>query len=180
MLEGTMIRALPACLGLALAIPVTGCHKGPAASPDFERQWAQLEHSGAEPLFVESELHGAGLMGELRRAVEPVHGAAHHAAGILPGALPDGEVVKVIRENLGAVKGCYALGEREGLTASGKAIVNLEIAPSGEVKAVTVDAPAFGSSHLGSCVSGQARGWTFPRFSQGPKRFSYPFVFVGG
>jgi hypothetical protein len=178
-----MSRALPACLALAFALALglsAGCHKAPTASPAFERQWSQLEQSGAEPLFVESELHGAGLMGELRRAVEPVRGGAHHAPGILQGPLPDGEVVKVIRENLGAVKGCYALAEREGLTSSGKAIVNLEIAASGEVTQVTVDAPAFGGSHLPSCVSGQARGWTFPRFSQGPKRFSYPFVFVGG
>lgn len=172
-----MIRALTIAFALAA---LAGCHKQPAADPQFEQRWSELEHGGAEPLFVESELHGAGLMGELRRAVDPVRSAEHHAAAVLPGPLPDGEVVKVIRENLGAVKGCYALAEREGLTSSGKAIVNLEIAPDGEVRGVTVDAPAFGSTHLPSCVSGRARAWTFPKFTQGPKRFSYPFVFVGG
>jgi hypothetical protein len=175
--EETMIRALAAAVALA---GLAGCNKPPAANPEFEQRWSQLETSGAEPLFVESELHGAGLMGELRRAVDPVRTGERHAGSVLPGPLPDGEVVKVIRENLGGVKGCYALAEREGLTSSGKAIVNLEISANGEVSGVTVDAPAFGSSHLPSCVSGRARAWTFPKFTQGPKHFSYPFVFVGG
>ena len=49
-----------------------------------------------------------------------------------------------------------------------------------KVRFVRVEAPAFQSSTLPSCMSNQAKAWTFLKFTQGPKRFSYPFVFVGG
>ncbi|HEX9102561.1 MAG TPA: AgmX/PglI C-terminal domain-containing protein, partial [Polyangia bacterium] len=77
-------------------------------------------------------------------------------------------------------KGCYEVEERAGTVGSGKAIVSIEIAPAGTVQSVSVEAPAFSSSKLPACLSTRARGWTFPRFTQGPKKFSYPFVFVGG
>ena len=51
---------------------------------------------------------------------------------------------------------------------------------AGTVSTVKVDAPAFSNSGLPSCVTNRARSWTFPKFTQGPKKFSYPFVFVGG
>ena len=35
-------------------------------------------------------------------------------------------------------------------------------------------------SRSSTCISARAKGWTFPKFTQGPKKFSYPFVFVGG
>jgi hypothetical protein len=96
------------------------------------------------------------------------------------GPLPDAEVAKVIRANLPAVKGCYAVEERNGTAASGKAIMQLSIDGSGSVKGVQVDAPAFNGSGLPTCLSNNARGWKFPKFTQGPKSYSYPFVFVGG
>jgi hypothetical protein len=87
----------------------------------------------------------------------------------------------VIRANLPAVKGCYAVEERNGTVGSGKAIVSIEIdGGSGAVTNVSVDAPAFAASGLPGCVGNRAKGWTFPKFTQGPKKFSYPFVFVGG
>ena len=42
------------------------------------------------------------------------------------------------------------------------------------------EAPAFAASNLPACLSARAKAWTFPKFTQGPKKFSYPFVFVGG
>jgi hypothetical protein len=86
----------------------------------------------------------------------------------------------VIHSNLAGVKGCYAVEERNGTVGSGKAIVSIEIDPAGTVSTVRVDAPAFSNSGLPNCVSGRAKSWTFPKFTQGPKKFSYPFVFVGG
>ncbi|MGZ3441512.1 MAG: AgmX/PglI C-terminal domain-containing protein, partial [Polyangia bacterium] len=67
-----------------------------------------------------------------------------------------------------------------GTVGSGKAIVSLEIDPAGTVQTVSVDAPAFADSKLPACITARAKGWTFPKFTQGPKKFSYPFVFVGG
>lgn len=105
---------------------------------------------------------------------------ASAGAATLPGALPDPEVVNVIKRNLPAVKGCYEIEERAGTVGSGKAIVSLEIDPAGTVQNVSVEAPAFAASKLPACISARARSWTFPKFTEGPKKFSYPFVFVGG
>jgi hypothetical protein len=169
-------------LGLVVLMPLA-CAKDKAAArdPEFDRTWADLEKNGAEPLFIEGELHGAGLMGEVRRAVEPASDGSPIAKQPLAGPLPDTEVVKVIRANLAAVKGCYQIEEKAGTVSSGKAIVTLEIGGDGAVSNVRVDAPAFRASKLPQCVTGRAKSWTFPKFtSKEPKRFSYPFVFVGG
>ena len=115
----------------------------------------------------------------MRRAVDPPRERAR-AADIVSGPLPDAEVVSVIRHNLAAVKGCYEVEERAGTVGSGKAIVSLEIDPAGTVQPCHVEAPAFADSKLPACISARARGWTFPKFTAGPKKFSYPFVFVGG
>jgi hypothetical protein len=174
-------------LALFLLVPV-GCKKDEptqaktaAADPAFDQQWSSLtKQGGAEPVYIEGELHGNGLMGEVRRAVDPIGNGSPLAAEALKGELPDSEAVKVIKANLPAVKACYAVEERNGTVGSGKAIVSLEIDNSGSVKEVKVDAPAFSASGLPGCVGNRARAWTFPKFTQGPKKFSYPFVFVGG
>jgi len=154
--------------------------KAPAGDPAFEKQWAALANGGSEPLVIESSVHGAGLMGELRRATDPGPGPMLQAEESLKGELPDDQVVRVIRSNLAGVKGCYQVAERAAAIGSGKAIMSVEIAPSGAVSSVRVDAPAFSSSPLPACMTDRAKAWTFPKFTQGPKRYSYPFVFVGG
>jgi hypothetical protein len=171
-------------LGLALAataaLACNGDKAQKAADPAFDQKWVALARSGSDPLVIESEVHGAGLMGELRRAADPGPGAMMANGTPLAGELPDEQVMRVIRSNLASVKGCYQVAERQGGIGSGKAIVSIEIDPAGTVKAVNIDAPAFRASTLPGCMSTQAKNWTFPKFTQGPKRFSYPFVFVGG
>ena len=170
-----MKRALFACVVL-----VVGCHKSAApaakADPAFDAAW-QRATAAAEPAYIESQ-RGGGLLGEVRRAVDPPRAGASDA--VVKGPLPDPEVVNVIKRNLPAVKGCYDIEERAGTVGSGKAIVSLEIDPAGTVQRVSVEAPAFAESKLPACISSHARAWTFPKFTEGPKKFSYPFVFVGG
>src|SRR5579859_3488724 len=102
--------------------------KNKAGDPKFDEKWAQLTKEGAEePAFIEGDLHGGGLMGEVRRALPAEHDKLGPSGPTFQGPLPDPEVVRVIRSNLGAVKGCYAVEERNGTVGSGKAIVNLEI-----------------------------------------------------
>jgi hypothetical protein len=160
---------------------LAGCKGQTVASsdPGFDARWKALESQGSEPAYVESP-RGGGLLGEVRRAIDSDKAPGSSQDGVLQGQLPDPEVVKVIRSNLGAVRGCYAAAERAAAIGSGKAIVSLEIAGGGTVSNVSVDAPAFSSSPLPTCINGLARNWTFPKFTQGPKKFSYPFVFVGG
>ena len=167
-------------LVLATVFLAAACAKKPAGDPKFDEKWSELTKEGAEPAFIEGELHGTGLMGEVRRALPPSTEKLHAAAPAFQGALPDPEVVRVIRSNLSAVKGCYAVEERNGTVGSGKAIVSIEIDPAGTVASVKVDAPAFSNSGLPNCVGTRAKSWTFPKFTSGPKKFSYPFVFVGG
>jgi hypothetical protein len=156
-----------------------GCNKGaPKTDPQFDEKWKTITAQGEEPLYIESQ-RGGGLMGEVRRAIDP-SGDAATAAAAIAGPLPDPVVAGVIRRNLPGVKGCYELEERAGTVGSGKAIVSLEIDPAGTVSNVSVEAPAFSASKLPQCLSQRARSWTFPKFTQGPKKFSYPFVFVGG
>jgi|SRR3954470_8530115 hypothetical protein len=167
---------------VAFLILPFGCKKEEkvaAADPKFDQDWSNLANNGAEPAYIEGDKHGAGLMGEVRRAVDPL-GEKSPLAKEVNGPLPDSEVAKVIRANLPAVKGCYAVEEKNGTAASGKAIMSLQIDPSGAVKGVDVVAPAFNGSGLPSCLSNNAKAWKFPKFTQGPKSYSYPFVFVGG
>jgi hypothetical protein len=174
-----MMRMLLASLCLLGACKGDG-KKAPLADPAFDHKWSALAGAGSDPAVIESDLHGAGLMSELRRATDPPAGAVVAGAEALTGPLPDDQVVRVIRSNLAGVKGCYQVAERAGVIGSGKAIMSVEIQPSGAVSTVEVDAPAFRDSTLPGCMSERAKSWTFPKFTQGPKRFSYPFVFVGG
>src|SRR5262249_26590604 len=148
------------------------------ADLQFDAKWQQATAS-AEPAYIESE-RGGGLLGEVRRAVDPPCTGAAAGDVVVKGPLPDSAVVSVIKRNLPAVKGCYEVEERAGAVGSGKAIVSLEIDPAGTVQNVSVDAPAFAASKLPACIQARAKAWTFPRVTQGPKKFSYPFVFVGG
>ncbi|HWE30373.1 MAG TPA: AgmX/PglI C-terminal domain-containing protein [Polyangia bacterium] len=171
-----MKRVLVACVVLFV-----GCNKSAAptavkSDPQFDQKW-QRATSAAEPAYIETE-RGGGLLGEVRRAVDPPQSGA--IGEIVQGPLSDPQVVSVIRRNLPAVKGCYEIEERAGTVGSGKAIVSLEIDPAGTVQTVAVEAPAFAASKLPACISARAKGWTFPKFTEGPKKFSYPFVFVGG
>lgn len=163
------------------ALLLAACHHEPAKSksdPQFDAKWQAIV-AASQPAVIAGE-RGGGLMGEVRRAVDTPSAPAVAAVDTMPGPLPDPEVVTVIRRNLPGVKGCYEVEERAGTVGSGKAIVSLEIAPAGTVSNVAVEAPDFAASKLPACIQSRARGWTFPKFTEGPKKFSYPFVFVGG
>lgn len=168
---------LAACQGKPATKPETTIE--PKVDPQFDARW-RATVAAASPAHIEAQ-RGGGLMGEVRRAVDlPASSTGRAAPDTMPGPLPDPEVVTVIRRNLPGVKGCYEVEERSGTVGSGKAIVSLEIAPAGTVSNVLVDAPAFVASKLPACIQSRARGWTFPKFTEGPKKFSYPFVFAGG
>jgi hypothetical protein len=166
-------------LGVCLAAACKSGEQGTAPT-GFDQKWAALANAGADPAVIEGDSGGTALVGELRRATDQPTGALIAGADPMKGQLPDEQVVRVIRSNLAGVKGCYQVAERTGSVGSGKAIMSVEIQGNGEVSSVSIDAPAFQSSTLPGCMSDRAKSWAFPKFTQGPKRFSYPFVFVGG
>ncbi len=165
-----------------LLLSFFGCTRAAnPASAEFDQKWSNLVNGGKSPAYVESETHGSGLLGEVRRSVDSP-ADRHQVMAAVPryqGELPDQAAENVVRHNLGAVRGCYALAEKQG-AGTGKAIVTIEIDSSGVVHSVAVDAPAFLSTSLPACVGAATRAWTFPKFTEGPKRFTYPLVFAGG
>jgi hypothetical protein len=177
-----MTRVIAFCVSVLAVVACNKSNSGnsnsnkSAANAQFDDKWKAIT-GGEEPLYIESQ-KGGGLMGEVRRAVDPRE--VPSVSEPIKGPLPDPVAANVIRRNMGAVKGCYEIEERAGTVGSGKAIVSLEIQESGSVQNVSVDAPAFTDSKLPECISRNARNWTFPKFTTGPKKFSYPFVFVGG
>jgi hypothetical protein len=169
-----MSRALAVAV---VFVSLAACNKKPPS--DFDARWQKLA-AAADPAVVGPE-KGNALTGEVRRAAESAPSRdGGKLDALITGELPDPVVAGVIRSNLNVVKACYAIEERAGTVSGGKAIVSLEIKESGDVQNVSVDAPAFADSKLPECIRNNARNWTFPKFTTGPKKFSYPFVFVGG
>lgn len=96
-----------------------------------------------------------------------------------PAELTDADVARVVGANLRAIRSCWALERRANpAAAGGKAMLELDLAPSGTVIEARVSAP-FASPEFHACLRGRARVWSFPRFQRGPMRFSVPLVFVG-
>jgi hypothetical protein len=153
-----------------------GCAKKPAADPDFDKRWSDAEKS-VDPAVIESTISGQGLVGEVRRAMDSPSGLSPKK---VDGPLPDEEITKVIRANLGQMKACY--DAESGLAGSGKAIVTLDISQAGSVVNVKVDAPqTFNDTKVPACLGARAKNWLFPAFTaKAPRHFSYPLVFVGG
>ncbi len=92
--------------------------------------------------------------------------------------LSDADAARVVARNLRAVKTCWALEQRDGADRGGKALLSLEVAPSGSVRSARVDA-RFASPRFAACVRARAATWTFPRTAR-TARFTVPLVFVGG
>jgi hypothetical protein len=98
---------------------------------------------------------------------------------VLPASLQlsDADAARVVGAHLRAVKTCWAIERRDGGEGGGKAILSLEIAPSGLVREARVDA-AFASPNFRACLRARAASWTFPRSARSA-RFTVPLVFVG-
>ena len=190
MKQGT--RVLVSVLGLGMAGLGACCrpaNTGTGASPSpFDKRWDTLAQQGAQAIRVVDD-QGAALMDNVLGAQAGAIAMAPLMAESLKGGgqkgpLPErpdyNEVQKLVRQYVPGVKSCYQRMTREGDTRTGKAIVSFQIAGSGHVQALSVDAPAFDGSQLASCIDGQVSRWVFPASREGAGPTSYPFVFVGG
>jgi hypothetical protein len=178
-------------LRCAVLLLVAGCSKGsaggggPRPPSPFDQRWSALAQQGTQAFYIEDD-RGEGLMGNVLRAQDGALAMApalaqsfKGAASNLPDAPDNEQVQRLIRQYLPGVKSCYLHMSREGDTRSGKAIVNFQIAGSGKVEALNVDAPAFQGTPLSGCITGQISRWSFPPSRKGLAALSYPFVFVG-
>jgi hypothetical protein len=181
-------------IGLVLGLGALGaCSRGGAgggsagAASPFDKRWEALAQQGASAIRIADD-QGAALMDNVLGAQSGAIAMAPLMAesmkgGARSGPLPDrpdaNEVQKLVRQYVPGVKSCYQRMTREGDSRTGKAIVSFQIASSGHVQALSVDAPAFDGSQLGSCIDGQVSRWVFPASRNGAGPTSYPFVFVG-
>jgi hypothetical protein len=172
------------------ALVLGACSRGGAggsgAPTPFDKRWEALAQQGAQAIRVADD-QGAALMDNVLGAQAGAVAMAPWMAESLKSGgrpLPDqpdaNEVQKLVRQYVPGVKSCYQRMTREGDTRTGKAIVSFQIASSGHVQALNVDAPAFDGSQLASCIDGQVSRWVFPASRKGAPPSSYPFVFVGG
>ncbi|MGH7724832.1 MAG: TonB family protein, partial [Candidatus Eiseniibacteriota bacterium] len=84
----------------------------------------------------------------------------------------------VIQKYAGGIHYCYANELKHDEHLSGKLVVTLTVAASGEVTAVSVAENTIGSSRLVSCATSQIRAWKFPSIPYGVTTFQCPFVFT--
>jgi hypothetical protein len=161
-------------LVLMALVPGACARQAPADDPAFEARWKQV--TAATEAVTVGDDQALALSASVRKA-QAVPPAV--AGGGLPEQPAGHEVDRVIRSNLGAVKGCYlTAAKRTG--RSGKAIVTFTIGKDGKPANVQVDAPSFKDTGLPTCISSQVAFWSFPRSRKGAGAVSYPFVFVGG
>jgi hypothetical protein len=175
-------RLLLTVAGILLA--GASCSKGSRAPSPFDQRWSSLAQTGTQAFYIEDD-RGEGLMGNVLRAQQgalamaPALEQSFKGGTQLPDAPNNEEVQRLIRQYMPGVKSCYLHMTREGDSRSGKAIVSFQIAGSGRVQGLNVDAPAFDGTPLSSCITGQITRWVFPPSRKGMAAISYPFVFVG-
>lgn len=99
--------------------------------------------------------------------------------GSAPGVYrSNASLLAVIQKYAAGIQYCYGneLKRQEGL--SGKLVVALTVAASGEVVEATIVENTLGSSRLASCALSQIREWKFPAIEKGTTTFQAPFVFT--
>jgi hypothetical protein len=162
---------------ILLSLAMGACSRqAPAEDPAFESRWKAV--TATSEAVVVGDDQSLALSASVRKAEATP--PAVKAGGGLPEQPAGHEVDRVIRSNLGAVKGCYLSAARGGAGRSGKAIVSFTIGSDGRPGNVQVDAPSFKDTKLPTCISSQVAFWSFPRSRKGAGAVSYPFVFVGG
>jgi hypothetical protein len=155
-----------------------GCTRAAPEDPAFEARWqATAAHA---PAITVGEGGAEALSDNVRRVRAHVDPGPPAQPAALPEQPAGEQIERVIRSNLGAVKGCYQAVAAHGSARSGKAIVSFSIGSDGRPSNVQVDAPSFQGTPLRTCVMAQIAFWSFPRSQKGAGALSYPFVFVGG
>ena len=180
------MRATLLVLMAAFSITTTGCSKqsGGAgrSTPAFDQRWTTLAQQGTEAVYIEDD-GGEGFMGNVRRSQSAMAVKVPVKPDVKEDLLPEqpdhDKVQQMVRQYLPGVKSCYVRMSRAGSPPSGKAIVSFQIAGSGQVQELKVDAPAFEGTSLSGCISSQVARWVFPASRKGVDGISYPFVFVG-
>src|SRR5688572_22108067 len=130
------MRIIWPCTLVALALAAGACsRKAPAEDPAFESRWKEI--TAASEAVVIGDDQALALSANVRKAQATLPSA--RAGSGLPEQPAGPDVDRVIRSNLGGVKGCYLTAARRS-GRSGKAIVSFSIGSDGRPANVQVDA----------------------------------------
>ncbi len=103
--------------------------------------------------------------------------AVHEEPPVLSAPVPDAEAV-IRRQIEPGAKRCYEKGLDSDPTQSGKLVLAIRVAPSGEVDSATVSSRAGLSQGDADCIVDVARRAKFTRTGPGGATIVVPFGFV--
>jgi hypothetical protein len=103
--------------------------------------------------------------------------AVHEEAPVLSAPVPDAEAV-IRRQIEPGAKRCYQKGLDTDPTQSGKLVLAIRVAPSGEVDSATISSHAGLSAGVADCIAGVARRAKFDRTGPAGATIVVPFGFV--
>jgi TonB family protein len=100
-------------------------------------------------------------------------------SGSAPGVYrSNASLLAVIQKYAAGIQYCYGNELKRDPSLSGKLVVALSVAASGEVTEATIVENSIGSARLSSCALSQIREWKFPPIARGTTTFQTPFVFT--
>jgi TonB family protein len=99
--------------------------------------------------------------------------------GSAPGVYrSNASLLAVIQKYAAGIQYCYGNELKRDPSLSGKLVVAMTVAASGEVIEASVVQNTVGSDRLASCALAQIRDWRFPPIAEGVTTFQAPFVFT--
>jgi TonB family protein len=122
---------------------------------------------------------GGGVGSGVGGGTGPGSGGGGARGAYAPGVYrSNASLLAVIQRYAAGIQYCYGneLKRQEGL--SGKLVVALTVAASGEVLEATIVESTIPSSRLATCALAQIREWRFPPIEYGVTAFQAPFVFT--
>jgi TonB family protein len=93
------------------------------------------------------------------------------------GILDAGEVNKVVKSRLTAIKMCYEKALKKNPTLEGKLSVRFTIGTSGRVTSASVSSDTLGDPEVSSCVISKVKTFAFSKPEGGSVEYVFPFVF---
>jgi hypothetical protein len=118
--------------------------------------WAKKPKPGAEPGAAPGETSTMQIQGTL-------------------GELDAGQVERLLQEQRGAMRRCYDETAANLHYLGGRIELKVQVAPSGQPKAVTVTESSLGSFEVERCLAGVLGKLKFPQPKGGDGEVSYPF-----
>ena len=174
---------------LAVAVPVTMVATTPEVDPSPQPAEPMLRPTPAAPTVrtpaarpVAPPASQTGDGQDIEREAQVVHANADIGSGDSTGGegqVDPNAVARIIRGQIGGIRGCYERELHNRPTLAGRLEMNFIIGPSGRITHISAGGPLASSAPaVGSCVASRLRGLVFPTPEGGSVEFSFPFTFT--